>query len=208
MPVPHYNGGTLAPQQKGILTHQGLFEPIHPNLFEISFIFPPIVQQLGHDAYLMLENATSIDLDKLTPEMGISTQRFKYSTRAFMNTPESTHTEFGIKFNVNIGKAGDVFVYNALRAWYDLVWNSQNGTLNYKSDICGSIIVNMHDRKGYVIRRVTFHNVQIKGINGYAALDFSQSGIIESIDANFVADYWVEDRIDIAGEITLPNIYG
>lgn len=207
MPIPHITGGNLAPQQKGISTANRLFEPIHTNLFEISFILPTILQAQGRDPYLMLENATSIDISNLTPALEISEQRFKYSTRAFMNTPTQTHTEFSIKFNVNIGDAGDVFIYNTLRAWYDLAWDSQNGSLMYKRDMIGTIIINHHDRKGYVIRRVTMFNTMLKNIADFASLDFTQSGILENINAEFVADYWTDEKIDTAAEIKLPNLY-
>ena len=208
MPIPHFDGGLLKPAHKGIITSQELFEPIHKNLFEISFVLPVILQAQARDPYLMLENATSIDIGNLTPEIETSTQRFKYSTRVFMNTPGQTHTDFEIKFNINIAKAGDVFIYNTLRAWYDLVWNSQDGTLMYKRDIVGTIIVNHHDRKGYVIRRITYHNCQIQEITGYSELDFGESDIIETISAKWVSDYWIDEKIDTNSQLQLPNIYG
>lgn len=207
MPIPHFQGGTLQPAHKGIITSQRLFEPVHKNLFEISFVLPAILQAQGRDPYLMLENATSIDIGNLTPEVAYTTQQFKYSTRVFMNTPTQTHTDFDINFNVNIADAGDVFVYNTLRAWYDLVWDSQNGTLMYKRDIVGTIIVNHHDRKGYVIRRVTYNNCMPQVITDFTSLNFSESDILETINCKWVSDYWTDEKIDTNSQVQLPNIY-
>ena len=137
-------------------------------MFEITFVLPTLVQNQGRDPLLLLENATAIEGLEVHKPIGTQMQRFKYSTRMFLTMPENTSLdEVGISFNVNVGNTGDVFNYNALRSWYDLVWNSQNGTLSYKRDIVGTIIINHHDRKGFVIRRITLHNSQIKNITGY-----------------------------------------
>ena len=98
-------------------------------------------------------------------------------------------------------------VWNTLKAWYDLVWNSQNGTLNYKSDIIGTIIVNQHDRKGYVLRRVTYQNVQLYGIDS-VGLDWNNTGDLWEATANFVADFWIDEYIDGNYAISDPNVYG
>ena len=84
--------------------------------------------------------------------------------------------------------------WNALKAWYDLVFNSQNGSLHYKSDIIGTVIVNQHDKKGVVLRRVTFQNVQITKLGGYS-LDWSSNNIIENVPADFVYDYFIDEYI-------------
>jgi hypothetical protein len=95
----------------------------------------------------------------------------------------------------------------ALRAWYDLVWNSQNGQLFYKSDIIGTIIVNQHDKKGIVLRRVTLHNCQIKQV-GAINLQWSSSEIWNEVQADFVADYWTDEYFDEKRnrEVTAPTI--
>ena len=192
MPLPHFtrlymndgshNGPGSEPE-----------EVIYLNLFEINFLFPTLLQAQGREPFHTLQQASSIDLD-LTPGIEVATQQFKYSTRAFMKTPAKTHVEFKIKFNVNVNMNGNMEIWDQLKAWYDLVWNSQNGTLHYKSDIIGTIIVNQHDKKGVVLRRVTFQNVQIKGVTSYT-LDWSSTEIY-SAEADFVADYWIDEYID------------
>mgnify|MGYP000945708939 FL=1 len=181
-------------------------EPVYLNLFEITFILPVILQAQGRDPLLMLQQATNIDLN-LTPAIAVKEQRFKYSTRVFMGTPEKTHIEFGITFNVNVNEQMSMESWNTLKAWYDLVWNSQNGTLHYKADIIGTVIVNQHDRKGVILRRATFQNVQITELGGIS-LKWEGSGDIWSVDAKFVADYWIDEYIDGNFTVTPPLISG
>lgn len=203
MPLPHFtqisvndSGGVGSKPQ----------EPVFLNLFEVTFVLPTILQSQGRDPILMLQQATSIDL-MLTESIDVKDQRFKYSTRAFLSTPNQTHVEFDIKFNVNVNEQGSMEIWNTLKAWYDLVWNSQNGTLHYKMDTIGTIIVNQHDKKGVVIRRVTFQNAQLKSVNGIS-LDWSSNDIWSDVSASFVADFWIDEYIDSGFTISPPILPG
>jgi hypothetical protein len=124
-----------------------------------------------------------------------------------LTTPTKTSGEFNIKFNVNVNQQGSMETWNALKAWYDLVFNSQNGSLHYKSDIIGTVIVNQHDKKGVVLRRVTYQNVQIKQLAGYE-LDWSSNNIIESVQADFLYDYFIDEYIDNNFTINPPLVSG
>lgn len=203
MPLPHYTQLEMTGSPGGPGTKPQ--EPVYLNLFEITFILPTILQAQKRDALLMLEQATSVTLD-LTPEISTAQQRFKYSTRVFMKTPEKTDTAFDIVFNVNVNDVGSMESWNTLKAWYDLVWNSQNGSLHYKADIIGTVIVNQHDKKGLVLRRVTFQNVQITNISS-AELKFDAPDIW-SATAKFVADYWIDEYIDNGMTIAPPYVQG
>jgi hypothetical protein len=169
-------------------------EPVYKNLFEITFILPTILQAQGRDPVLMLQQASSINFD-LTEDIERATQRFKYSTRKFVTVPGDTSKEVTIKFNVNVNEKGSMETWNTLKAWYDLVWNSQNGVLHYKADIIGTLVANQHDRKGLIIRRVTFQNAQIFGVGGME-LNWSSTAEIWEVDAKFVCDYWIDEYID------------
>jgi len=204
MPLPHFTQLLMTGSPGGPGTQPQ--EAVYMNLFEITFIMPIILQAQGRDPIMMLQQATSVDLN-LTPAIEETTQRFKYSTRAFLTTPKETHIDFIIKFNINVTNQGSMEIWNTLKAWYDLVWNSQNGTLHYKSDIIGTIIVNQHDKKGLILRRVTFQNAQIKGVGGLP-LQWSSSEIWTDVEANFVADYWVDEYIDGNFTIQPPLIPG
>jgi hypothetical protein len=204
MPLPHFTQllMTGSPGGPGTLPE----EPVYLNLFEITFIFPTILQAQGRDPIMQLQQAASVNLD-LTPEIATSVQRFKYSTRAYMNTPEKTHIDFTIKHNVNVNDKGNMTTWNTLKAWYDVVWNSQNGVVNYKSDIIGTVIVNHHDKKGVVLRRVTFQNCQISKLAGYE-LDWSSANIVDNLAVDFVYDYFIDEYIDNGFSINPPLVSG
>lgn len=204
MPLPHFTQLLMTGSPGGPGTKPQ--EPVYLNLFEITFILPTILQAQGRDPILMLQQANSVSLD-LTKDIDIKDQRFKYSTRAFVTVPNQTHIEFDIKFNVNVNDQNSMETWNVLKAWYDLVWNSQNGALHYKSDIIGTIIVNQHDRKGVVLRRVTFQNVQIRGVDGIS-LAWGTNDIWSDVTGKFVADYWIDEYIDGNFTIQPPLVPG
>ena len=205
MPLPHYTqvSNVGSPGGPGSLPD----EIVYLNLFEITFVLPNILTAQGRNTLLLLENATNIDMNLTQFDFGQKEQRFKYSTRVFNTTPTKTSGEFNIKFQVNVNQSGSMETWATLKAWYDLVFNSQNGSLHYKSDCIGTVIVNQHDKKGVVLRRVTFQNVQIKQLAGYA-LDWSSNNTIENVQADFIYDYFVDEYIDQNFSITPPLISG
>lgn len=205
MALPHFTQVTNAGSPGGPGTLPD--EVVYTNLFEITFILPVILQAQGRDPILLLQNATKIDLNLTEFDVAEKTQRFKYSTRLFMAPPTKTDVAFSIPLQVNVNQAGSMETWNTMKAWYDLVFNSQNGALHYKSDIIGTIIVNQHDKKGVVLRRVTFQNVQLKKIGGYN-LDWGSNGIVENVPLDFVADYFIDEYIDQNFRIEPPLVSG
>jgi hypothetical protein len=205
MPLPHFTQLSNVGSPGGPNTFPD--EVVYTNLFEITFVLPSILQAQGRNPILLLENATKIDLNLTEQDVAVKEQRFKYSTRAYLTTPTKTTVEFSIPFQVNVNKAGSMENWNTMRSWWDLVFNSQNGTQHYKSDIIGTIIVNQHDKKGVVLRRVTFQNVQIKKLGGYG-LDWGSNAIIENITADFIADYWIDEYVDQGLTLANPLISG
>jgi hypothetical protein len=205
MPLPHYTQLSQVGQPGG----PGQFpdEIVYTNLFEITFILPTILKNQQRNSVLLLENATSVDFNLTEFDFTQKEQRFKYSTRVFQTTPAKTSGEISIKFQVNVNQVGSMETWSTLKAWYDLVFNSQDGTMHYKSDIIGTIIVNQHDKKGVVLRRVTFQNAQIKKINGYS-LDWSTNGTIETLQVDFVWDYFLDEYIDGSTGISPSMITG
>jgi len=206
MPLPHFTQLQMTGSPGGPGTQPQ--EPVYLNLFEITFVLPTILQAQGRDPVLLLQQAKKIDLGITNKDIAVSEQRFKYSTRAFLNAgPDKSHVEFEIPFNVNVNNQGSMETWNTLRSWYDLVWNSQNGYLHYKADIIGTIIVNQHDKKGLVLRRVTFQNCQIISVSS-PSMDWSGQGIWEEALAKFVADYWIDEYIDNGFTIQPPFVAG
>ena len=201
-------------QGKG--THDGIGpgfnmdEVVYLNLFEITFTLPTILQAQGsvREPLLLLMNATKVDLSNLTQfDIATKEQRFKYSTRQFLTTPTKTSGEITIPFQVNVNNAGTMETWATLKAWYDLVYNSQNGSLHYKQDLVGTIIVNQHDKKGVVLRRVSFQNCQLSKLTGWA-LDWASNDIVNNVDATFIYDYFIDEYIDNGFSIESPMVNG
>lgn len=186
MALPHFSN---------ILSHNSNDEPVYKALFELTFDLPPILGRTIDDVKLMLENARNITLP-LTPDIEVQTQRFKFSTRAYVTLPSQTHVaDLSINFNLNENDRNAVFVWNILKAWYDLAWNSQTGETHTKREMIGNIIVNQHNKKGQVIRRVSFINIQLVGVSEIELNWDSPTEILEC-SGKFIADYWEDLYID------------
>lgn len=185
----------MLPFFDNIISANQNFEAVYPALFEITFDLPAILGRTTTEVTLLLENARSIALP-VTPEIELVTQRFKFSTRAYVTLPTQTHIpDLEVLFNLNENDKNAVFVWNIMKAWYDLAWNSQTGETHTKSEMVGAIVVNQHNKKGQVIRRVTYRNVQIFGIDA-VELSFDDSAKILESKCKFVSDYFEDLYID------------
>jgi hypothetical protein len=206
MPLPHFTQLQMTGSPGGPGTQPQ--EPVYQNLFEITFVFPTILQAQGRDPVLLLQQAKKVSLNVTNKELATSEQKFKYSSRMFVNAgPDKSAGELELDFNINVNNQGSMETWNSLRAWYDLAWNSQNGYLHYKADLIGTIIVNQHDKKGLVLRRVTFQNCQLLSVTS-PDMDWSGQGIWESCSAKWVWDYWVDEFIDNNFTIQPPFVAG
>ena len=184
MPLAHFTN---------IDSHQkdnSFWEPIHKNLYEVTIILPTILQAIHPDAtHLLLENTTAINLPAY-PDLSSAEQRFKYSTRKFVMMPDSTSTDVNITFNLNQNENNQVFVWRIMKDWYDLAWNNEDGSLHYKRNIVGDIIVHVHDKEGSIIRRVVYHNCQANKLTNWSALDWGQNSEVENLQIGLAVDYW------------------
>ena len=206
MPLPHFTQLQMTGSPGGPGTQPQ--EPVYLNLFEVTFVLPLVLQAQGRDPVLLLQQCKKFDMGITNKELGVSSQRYKYSTRAFINAgPDSTHVESSLSFNVNVNDQGSMETWTTLKAWYDLGWNSQNGYLHYKADMIGTIIVNQHDKKGLVLRRITLQNIQPKSLTS-PSLDWGSNGIWEDCEFGFVADYWIDEYIDNNFTIAPPFVAG
>ena len=204
MPLPHY---TQLDTRFGGINVPVPLEPVWVNLFECSFVLPTILQAQGRNAAILMPQAVKVTGLDLTQDLDEAEQRYKYSTRVFLGMPKKTHVNFDIEFQINVTKKGQMEAWNTLKAWYDLSWNSQDGTLHYKSDVVGASILNQHDKKGYILRRVTLQNTQLKGVTT-PEFNWSETTTLVTANAKFVADYFVDEYIDNKSLGGIINVYG
>jgi hypothetical protein len=185
----------MLPFFANILSSNQDFEPVYAALFEITFDLPAILGRTTTEVQLLLENARNISLP-LTPDIEVQTQRFKFSTRAYVTLPTQTHVaDLSVNFNLNENDRNGVYVWNILKAWYDLAWNSQTGETHTKREMVGNIIVNQHNKSGQVIRRVTYINCQIFGISEIE-LSWEETTKLLECSARWVCDYYEDLYID------------
>ena len=183
MSLPHFTN---------ITTAQRKWEPIHKNLYEVDIVLPALVTNTLGSTYqaILLENTTSIAFPTY-PELPSIEQRFKYSTRLFVGMPEGTSNKsMSIKFNINQDENKQMVTFRAMKQWYDLAWNNEDGSLHYKTNMTGTIIIYQHDKQGNVIRRVTNNNCQIFGFSGVEELIWSENAALMELEAKFMVDYW------------------
>jgi len=184
-----------------VQTATNMWEPIYKNLFEVSIDLPLAVQaNLPGIKSILLENTTNVTLPTY-PKIDSAEQRFKYSTRLYPKMPTSTSlVEQAVKFNLNQwapvqqnssgNVSGRVPVFRALKDWYDLLWNNETGQLNYKGNLVSTVVIDVHDKEGLVIRRVIWHNAFITGFTGWDGdMDWATPDIIP-MNATFSCDYW------------------
>jgi len=174
-----------------VQSHNANFDPVYKNLFEVEIFLPDEIKDKHPDAtILLLENAKTVKLPTY-PALEVVKQKYKYSTRLYLGFPNTTSIEdLDITFNINQNDTKQMFTFRMVKDWYDLVWNNEDGSTNYKKNILGEIIVYQHDREGNIIRRVTYHNCQIKGFSVDNELSWEDTAQLQSLTANFVADYW------------------
>jgi len=172
-------------------SHREKWEPIHKNLYEVTIILPSVLQSIHPNAtHLLLENTKAAKFPTY-PDLQTQTQRFKYSTRAFVMMPAQTHIDdLAITFNLNQNDNYEIFCFKMLKDWYDLGWNNETGTLHYKKNLVGDVIIHLHDKEGKVVRRVTYHNAMLKQFTGFEELSWEGTTDIFDLTATFVADYW------------------
>ena len=182
MPLAHFTS---------VDSHKEKWEPIHKNLYEVTLILPTVLQSIHPNAtHLLLENTTTATMPPY-PQLGTATQRFKYSTRLFTMMPESTSLDdVAIQFNLNQNDDYQIFVFKILKDWYDLAWNNETGTVHYKKNLVGDIIVHQHDKEGKVIRRVTYHNAMMRQFEGMEELNWDASTDIMDFTGHWAVDYW------------------
>lgn len=189
--LPHFKNSTAGP---------GKYEPLYLNQFEVIITPPPAVAgKIGFGNNLMLEHVLKVtSLPELAGSgAAVITQNYKFSQRTYAPAkPAQTYHQFTIDFEVNLNNNNDMYIYNALRAWADLIYDPLTGRQGLKADYANaSIQVTQFNRAGVIYRDFMFSPVFI-GPNKLTetALDYAGDGIYK-LTAQFTADTYTESRI-------------
>ena len=197
--LPHFKNSTAGPAR---------YEPVYLNQFEVIIIAPPAVSgKLGFTQSLTLEHVKTVGpLPELAGNAGgaLITQKYKFAERAFAAAkPTTTLHKFIITFELNLNNTNDNYIYNAFRAWADLIYNPMTGQQGLKVDYAGptanaaSVQVTMFNRTGAIFREYVFSPVFLDSTKlTENSLDYSLDGqgSIASLSVPFIADRYVETR--------------
>lgn len=180
-----------------------MWEVVSPALFEVYLKFPNLINStIGITQDLMFQHVRSISgLDGLTPTVGTVVQKYKFAERHYAAAgADKTSLELTITYTLNINDAHQNYIYNALRKWYDLVYNPQNGQMLTKKQYAkGSVLtIYEHDRNGAIWRKVTcldfFPSTPPTGLNED---NYDSIGDAKSISITFIVDDWIEETMGI-----------
>ena len=121
-------------------------------------------------------------------------QFYKFAKRTYPSAkPEDTTAELEIDFEVNLGAADDMYIYNTLRAWADLHYAPDTGAQGVKADCVGTMTVLIHKKNRVVYREFTFSPVYMMDPLKQMELDYLSDDIFV-LTAKFKADSWKESR--------------
>lgn len=173
--LPHYKNAQVGPN---------LYEPVYIPLFSVSIAAP---DGIAFDD-LVIDNITKIDgIDTGKAFPTTKTQKYKGATRSYVGgkVPEQFQ-DLSLSFEVNLNEDNQMYVFNALRAWCDLVYNPMTGKMGMKKNYVGKhIIINQYNPDGQVFRKLTFfHPFPTTSIKGPNTFDYDSDDI-------YKVDGWV-----------------
>lgn len=176
---------------------RNLYDPYHNCLFEVYFTLPAAIRaQFGQDEALLTEHVVKIDglenLDK-GPEASVE-QKFQGTTRTYLAPKmENTSAELTVEFNLNLRNGVDNYIYKVFKAWKNLNYDLETGTIVLKKDYVAEWMrVCVANRAGDVIKEVIFKDIMLSGnIDGLGSLDYSNNEAV-NITVKFKSDWWKE----------------
>jgi hypothetical protein len=189
MSLPHITNSTAGRE---------LYDPYHNCLFEVYFTLPTAIkaQFPGQDEALLTEHVKKISgLDALDKGPETVTQKFQGTTRTFLKPKldDTSAPDIKVDLTLNLRNAVDNYVYKIFKAWKNLNYDLETGTIvtkpNYVAEWLRVCIAN---RAGDVIREVIFKDVMLKGnIEGLGELDYDNSEAVD-LSVTFSSDWWRE----------------
>lgn len=176
---------------------RNLYDPYHNCLFEVYFTLPAAIRaQFGQDEALLTEHVVKIDglenLDK-GPEASVE-QKFQGTTRTYLAPKlDNTSAELTVEFNLNLRNGVDNYIYKVFKAWKNLNYDLETGTIVLKKDYVAEWMrVCVANRAGDVIKEVIFKDIMLSGnVDGLGSLDYSSNDPV-NITVKFKSDWWKE----------------
>ena len=188
--LPHWDNSTAATQY---------YEPVFLNQFEVVITPPPSLVN-NEFVGILVEQVTKISgLPEFLTKAGVK-QKYKFAERNYSDAaPDGTSIPLTIDFEVNLNDDNNMYVYNLLRAWGDLIYDPLNGRQGLKKDYVGEIAVVVFNKAGDIFREYKFKPVFLSEPLTAFDLDYGKKDIYK-ISAKFISDTYRESRL---GQITI-----
>lgn len=173
------------------------YDPYHNCLFEVYFTLPAAIQaQFGQDEALLTEHVQTVGgLDALDKGPETVTQKFQGTTRTYLapKIDDTSAADISVVLSLNLRDATDNYVYKLFKAWKNLNYDLETGTIVIKKDyVADWLRICIANRAGDVIREIVFKDVMLKGsIEGMSDLDYSNNEAGQ-ITVHFTSDWWKE----------------
>lgn len=179
--LPHYDHSKAS---------KNLYEPVHQNLFEVTFIKSDI-----SGGEMLLEHVNSVSgLDTIHPEISEVTQKYKFSSRSYVGMPsDGTTAKIEIEFSLNLNDANQMYVYKTLLDWAKQSYNPATGEMGLKKDYVGDIIIVQYNRAGDIYRKISLPDSFIASApTGLDENNYDSSEPV-TITASFICDHPSEE---------------
>jgi hypothetical protein len=182
--LPHWNNSRAA---------VNYYEPVFLNQFTV-IITPPAA--IAENVDLLVEHVMEIKgLPELTATEVIE-QTYKFAKRSYAAAaPKTTVADLDIKFSVNLNEENNMYIYNILRGWNDLVYDPLTGRQGLKRDYWGEIYVGITNKAGDIFREFKFKPVIPNGAITQMDLNYTETTRVYEASMKFRADAWKETRI-------------
>ena len=181
--LPHWDNAQAA---------RNYYEPIFQNQFEV-IITPPAA--ITDNVDLLVEQVISVTGLPEIFTAGKTIQNYKFAKRAYADaTPADTLTHLTIDFEVNLNEDNNMYVYNTLRGWGDLIYDPLTGRQGLKKDYVGEIAVAVFNKAGDIFRSFKFPVAFLSKPLNAIDLAYTEKEIY-TLKAHFVCDLFREDRV-------------
>jgi len=180
--LPHYNNSKASSNK---------YEPVHQNLFEVTFLPPAGVT----GQQMLLEHVLTVGgLDGVNIATEAVQQKYKFSDRSFAGMPSQTFVDITITFSLNLNDSNQMYAYKTLRQWKDLAYDPLTGIMGIKKDYTGQLIIVEFNRPGNIYRKLTFNDTFITGqITGLDSRDYNSAEPL-TLSITFRSDTWKESN--------------
>lgn len=173
-----------------------LYDPVHGNIFEVSFQLPKALQdKYNTDVTLLTEHVLKIGgLAALAKGATVSKQSFMGVDRSYLQSKvDSTSAALTMDFTLNLRNGNDNYIYKIFREWAALGYNINTGERHLKADYVAPYMqVLVANRQGDVYHKIVFKDVIMDGgPEGLDELSYDNAEAIQ-LSVKFVSDWWEE----------------